>query len=594
VSEDARGRVRRRLAAILVAGLSRLFPGEEKDNFAGLRAFLTDVIDPLIPEFEGNIFKHTADLVLIEFDSVVEATRCAAALRDAVARHNQAVPNEQRLAMRIGINLGDIIAEGGDIFGDGVNIAARVEALAEPGSIFVSEMAYHHIADKVDFDFEDLGPQTLKNIRRPIRVYRMGGETTEPSAGFDDAEPAFAASAVGFDDHRAIAVLPFANFSGDPEQEFFADGITEDIISLLAGWRAFPVIARNSTFNYKGKSVDIKKVGEELGVRYVVEGSVRKSGRRVRVTVQLIRADTNHHIMAERYDRDLTDLFELQDEIAHTIAGAIEPELLKFERERITERPPQSEDAYELYQHGVWHHYRQNKADNIEAQAYFRRALAIDAQYPQATAGLSIALSAAASLGWADNVDALFEEAYDLAQKAVTLDPRYPNAHFALGLACMWTRRSERAIAAFEEAIKFNPSFAAAHVLLGQMYLYAGRREETIEQAEKGIRLSPSDPRLFIWLPALAGAHYQMRHYEEAVEAGRRSWSLNRNWPHGLRYVVAGLAQLGRIAEAQAALAELKLADASLESSASVLRRVYPDRAAVDHVLEGLRKAGFE
>jgi adenylate cyclase len=594
VSEEARGRVRRRLAAILVVGLSRLFPGEEKDNFTGLRAFLTDVIDPLIPGFEGNIFKQTGDLVLIEFDSVVEATRCAAALRDAVIRHNQTLANEQRLAMRIGINLGDIIAEGGDIFGDGVNIAARVEALAEPGSIYVSEMAYHHVADKLDFDFEDLGPQNLKNIRRPIRVYRMGAAIKPQAADLDDAEPAVAASPSGFDDRRAIAVLPFANFSGDPEQEFFADGITEDIITMLAGWRAFPVIARNSTFNYKGQTVDIKKVGEELGVRYVLEGSVRKSGRRVRVTAQLIRADTNHHIMAERYDRDLTDLFELQDEIVTTIAGAIEPELLKFERERIVERAETNEDAYQFYQRGMWHHYRQNKADNIEAQAHFRRALTTDAQYPQATAALSIALSSAAMVGWAEKADARFEEAYELAQLAVTLDPRYPNAHFALGLACMWTRRSERGITAFEEAIKLNPSFAAAHVLLGQMYLYAGRREEAIERAEKGIRLSPSDPRLFIWLVALAGAHYQMRHYAEAVEAGRRSWSLNRNWPHGLRYVVAGLAQLDRIAEAQAALAELKLMDANLEFTASVLRRNWPDPADVDHLLDGLRMAGFE
>jgi adenylate cyclase len=586
-------RVTRRLAAILVAGYSRLLPGDEKENFAELRGLLTGVIGPQIGEFGGNIFKETTELVLADFDDVVEASRCAAALRDAVAQTNQTLPEEQRIAMRIGINFGDIIAEEGDIFGDGVNIAARVEALAKPGSVYVSETVRQQVADKVDFDFEDLGPQSLKNIARPVRVYRMAGERAELSEDLV-AAATLVAGAPEFDDRRAIAVLPFANFSGDSEQEFFADGITEDIISMLAGWRAFPVIARNSTFTYKGKDVDIKKVGQELGVRYVLEGSVRKSGRRVRVTMQLIRADTNHHIMAERYDRDLTDLFDLQDEIAHTIAGAIEPELLKFERERIAERPPQSEDAYELYQRGVWHHYRQNKSDNIEAQVYFRRALAIDAQYPQATAALSVALSAAASLGWADNADALFEEAYDLAQRAVTLDPRYPNAHFALGLVCMWTRRSERAIAAFEEAIKLNPSFAAAHVLLGQMYLYAGRREETIEQAEKGIRLSPSDPRLFIWLPALAGAQYQMRHYEEAVEAGRRSWSLNRNWPHGLRYVVAGLAQLGRIEEAKAALAQLKLMDANLEFSASVFRRNWPNPADVDHLLEGLRQAGFE
>jgi tetratricopeptide (TPR) repeat protein len=298
--------------------------------------------------------------------------------------------------------------------------------------------------------------------------------------------------------------------------------------------------------------------------------------------------------MAQRYDRDLTDLFELQDEIAHTIAGAIEPELLKFERERIAERPQHSEDAYELYQRGMFHHYRQNKQDNIEAQAYFRRALAIDPKYPQAMAALALAVLNAANLGWAEDMERSYEEALELAQRAINLDPRFPNARFALGGVCMWTRRAERAIAEFEEAIKLNPSFAAAHVLLGQMYLYAGRREEAIERAAKGISLSPSDPRLFIWLPALAGAHYQMRHYAEAVEAGRRSWSLNRNWPHGLRYVVAGLAQLGRIEEAQAALAALRLMDANLEYSASVWRRNWPDPADVDHLLDGLRKAGFE
>jgi adenylate cyclase len=594
VSEDARGRVRRRLAAILVAGLSRLFPGEEKGNFAGLRALLTDVIDPLIPDFEGNIFKHTADLVLIEFDSVVEATRCAAALRDAVARHNQTLPNEQRLAMRIGINLGDIIAEGGDIFGDGVNIAARIEALAEPGSIFVSEMAYHHIADKVDFDFEDLGPQNLKNIRRPVRVYRMGAEIKDQPADLDDAEPALAASPSGFDDRRAIAVLPFANFSGDPEQEFFADGITEDIISLLAGWRAFPVIARNSTFTYKGKTVDIKKVGEELGVRYVLEGSVRKSGRRVRVTAQLIRADTNHHIMAERYDRDLTDLFELQDEIVTTIAGAIEPELLKFERDRIAEQPQQNQDAYELYHRGVWHHHRYSKEDNTEAQRLFQAALALDQDYPQAIAALAHAVCNAAFLNWSDDPEFSYEEAFELAHRAVALDGRYPAARFVLGLVCMWTSRLQRAVAEFREAVNLNPSYSAAYVLLGQTFTYQGQPEEAIPLIQKGIRLSPSDPRLFISLGVLAGAHYQAGQYEQAIEIGRRSRTLNRNWPVGLRYVVAGLAELGRMEEAQAALTELKRLDPNLAYVEGLLTRLYPSRDGVDHILDGLRKAGFD
>src|SRR5215831_8323201 len=386
VPDEATEGVTRRLAAILVAGYSRLLPGDEKENFAELRSFLTGVVEPQITEFGGDIFKETTELVLANFGNVVKAVRCAAALRDEVAQRNRPLAEEERIAIRIGINFGDIIVEEGDIFGDGVNIAARVEALANPGSVYLSEIVHKQVDDQVDFDFEDLGPQDLKNISRPIRVYRISGELAELSEKLVAAAAKFSAGAPVFDDRRAIAVLPFVNFSGDPEQEFFADGITEDIISMLAGWRAFPVIARNSTFNYKGKTVDIKKVGEELGAHYILEGSVRKSGRRVRVTVQLIRADTNHHIMAERYDRDLTDLFDLQDEIAHAIAGAIEPEILKFERDRIAERPQRSEDAYELYQRGVWHHYRHTRDDHAEAQRLFRAALAIDPDYPQATA----------------------------------------------------------------------------------------------------------------------------------------------------------------------------------------------------------------
>jgi adenylate cyclase len=593
VSKEPKGRTRRRLAAVLVTGLRPLFRGDETHSFTRLRSCLAEIIVPLISQFDGSIFKQTGDVVLSEFGSVVEAARCAAALREAMVRHNQNLRNEQRIATGIGINLGDVIAESGDIFGDGVNIAARLEALAEPGSILVSGTVHHHVADKVDFEFEDLGRKQLKNISRPVRIYRMGGKATPEAEDFA-ADQTAAVSLSGFDDRRAIAVLPFANFSGDPEQEFFADGITEDVIAMLAGWRAFPVIARGSAFNYKGQTVDIKKVGEELGVRYVVEGSVRKSGRRVRVTAQLIRADTNHHIMARRYDRDLSDLFELQDELVSTIAGAIEPEILKFERERIAERPQHNEDAYEVYQWGLFHHYRQNKADNVEAQTYFRQALAIEPQYPQATAALSITLSAAAMTGWAEHADACFEDAYVLAPRAVSLDPRYPNAHFALGLICMWTSRVDRAMAAFEEAIKLNPSFAAAHVLLGQMYLYSGRPREAIALAEKGIRLSPNDPRLFIWLPALAGAYYQLLQYEKAVEIGRRSWTLNRSWPAGLRYVVAGLAELGRVNEAQAPLAELKRLNANLAFVEGNLRRLYTDQAGIDHILDGLRKAGFE
>jgi adenylate cyclase len=594
MSDDGRGHAKRRLAAILFAGYGRLLPGDEAEGFAAVTLLLSEIVKPQVLKSGGNIIRWTGDGVLVEFESVVEAARCAAALRDAVTRLNQAVLPERRIGIRMGINLDDVIAEGGDVFGDGVNIAARLQALAEPGSVYVSEIVRDRVAGRVGFDFEDLGAHNLKNIAKPVRVFRLGGEMMERSTSRADGRAVSALSLPRFDDRRAIAVLPFVNFGGDPEQEFFADGITEDIISMLAGWHAFPVISRNSTFTYKRKTVDIKKVGQELGVRYVVEGSVRKSGRRVRVTAQLIRADTGHHLMAEKYDRDLTDLFELQDEIVSAIVGAIEPELLKFERDRIAEQPQHNEDAYELYQRGVWHHYRHNRADNIEAQAYFRHALALDAQYAQATAALALALCNAAYLNWAEDLEANYAESYNLAQRAVILDGRYPAAHFVLGLVCMWTSHSERAIASIREAIKLNPSFAAAHVLLGQTFTYRGQPQEAIPLVERGIRFSPSDPRLFISLGVLAGAHYQAGHYNEAIEIGRRSWTLNHNWPVGLRYVVAGLARLGRIEEAQTALAELKKLDANLAFVEGLLIRLYPCRAGINHILDGLRMAGME
>jgi tetratricopeptide (TPR) repeat protein len=298
--------------------------------------------------------------------------------------------------------------------------------------------------------------------------------------------------------------------------------------------------------------------------------------------------------MAERYDRDLTDLFELQDEITHAIAGAIEPEILKFERDRIADRPQHSEDAYQLYQRGVWHHYRHAKEDNIAAQGYFRRALAIDPDYPQALAALALAVCNAGYLGWADDAERNYEESFALAQRAVAVDGRYPAARFVLGLTCMWTRRSDRAMAEMRQAIDLNPSFAQPYAILGNMLTYVGQPEETPPFVEKAIRLSPSDPRLFMWLGVLAGAHYQLRHYEQAVEVGRRSWTLNRNFPAGLRCVVAGLGQLGRIEEAHTAVAELKKLDPNLAFVEGVLSRLYHNRDGADHLLDGLRKAGFE
>jgi adenylate cyclase len=424
-------------------------------------------------------------------------------------------------------------------------------------------------------------------INQPAQLNREGA----------DAEPAPARiSEIGARLQRglSIVVLPFSDLSCDPEQQYLADGITEDVTANLSRFTDMLVISRSTAFTFRNKPFEARQIGRELGVRYVLEGSVRRSGRRVRVNAQLIDAEVDALLWADRFEGLLSDLFELQDEFTNAIAGAIEPELLKCERNRIARRPPQTEDTYELYQRGLWHFYRYTKNDSLAAESLFRRALAIDTQYPQPIAQLAITLCNAAYLGWADDATRNYVEAYDLAQRAVGLDARYPPANFALGLVCMWTRRSDFAMSSFQEAINLNPSYAPAHILLGQMHLYGGHPEEAIALVEKGIRLSPKDPRLFMWLPALAGAHYQLRHYAEAIEAGCRSWLLNRNWPAGLRYVVAGLARSGRVEEAKAALEELKSLNPDLAFVEGNLSRLYNDRAAIDHILDGLRAAGFD
>ncbi len=391
----------------------------------------------------------------------------------------------------------------------------------------------------------------------------------------------------------SIVVLPFGNLSSDPGQQYLADLITEDLTTSLSRLPSISVISRNTAFTYRARPRDTRQIGRELGVRYVLEGSVRRAGRRVRISAQLIDAEADIHLWAERYDRRISELLALQDDIAAAIAGAIEPQLLKSERERVARREPHNEGAYESYQRGLWYLYRYTKNDNIEAQKFFGRALAADPEYPQATAHLAISVCNSAYLGWASDPDSSYSEAHELAERAVSLDPRCPGAHFSLGLVCMWTSKPDQAFASFEEAIALNPSYAAAHVLLGQMHLYDGDPEKAIVLAERGIRLSPRDPRLFMWLPAVSGGHYQFKQYARAVETGQRSWRLNRHWPAGLRYAVAAMGQLGRLDHAEEAVAHLKLLNPDLAFVEGNLRRLYRDRAAVSHILDGLRKAGF-
>jgi adenylate cyclase len=377
----------RRLAAILaadVAGYSRLMGADEEGTLAALKALRREVADPKIKEHRGRIVKTTGDGLLLEFASVVDAVRCAVEVQREITERNADVPPDRRIELRMGINLGDIIRDGRDIFGDGVNVAARLEALAEPGGIYVSRVVHDQVRDKLDVAFEDLGEQQVKNIARPVHVWRI-------RLG---AKSAVSAS-LGLPDKPSIAVLPFANMSADPEQEFFADGIAEDVITALSRYPSLFVIARNSSFTYKGRAVDVKQIGRELGVRYVLEGSLRKAGNRIRVTAQLVEAETGNHIWAERYDRGLADIFAVQDEIAQAVTIAIAPAIADAEQHRAMRKPPGSLDAWAAYQRGLWHLSKANIDDNALAQKFLQQAVDLDPSFAGGYKGLANAQSEA-------------------------------------------------------------------------------------------------------------------------------------------------------------------------------------------------------
>src|SRR5947209_8595258 len=366
-------RAERRLTAILaadVAGYSRLMGQDEAGTLSRLRAHRRELIDPKIAEHKGRIVKTTGDGLLVEFPSVVEAVACAVAVQRGMAERNVSSPQDQRIVFRVGINLGDIIVDGEDIHGDGVNVAARLEALAEPGGVCVSGTVRDHIGDRLDITFDDMGEQSLKNIARPVRVYavRLANVARTPTVSLSESQTVLA-----LPDKPSIAVLPFQNMSGDPEQEYFADGMVEEIITALSRVRWFFVIARNSTFTYKGHAVDVKQVGRELGVRYVLEGSVRKSGNRLRITAQLVEAETGNHLWAERYDRDVSDIFAVQDEITERVVAAIEPELYTAEQVRSQSKPPDSLDAWECVIRALSCIGQGTQDENTEAEALFGR-----------------------------------------------------------------------------------------------------------------------------------------------------------------------------------------------------------------------------
>jgi adenylate cyclase len=587
MSTEGRNRPERRLAAILaadVAGYSRLIGVDEEGTLGRLKAIRAEVIDSAIAVHRGRLVKTTGDGFLVEFASVVDALRCATEAQQAMADRNAAIVEADRIELRIGIHQGDIVVEEGDIFGDGVNVAARLEALAEPGGICVSARVQEDAAGRLDLAFVDLGEQTLKYIARPIRAYRVGPrKAATPSAQTPLPLP----------DKPSIAVLPFQNMSGDPEQEVFADGMVEDITTALSKLRWFFVIARNSSFAYKGRAVDVKQVGRELGVRYVLEGSVRKAGNRLRVTAQLVEAETGNHVWAERYDRDLADIFTVQDEITELVVAAIEPELYAAENIRSQRKPPESLDAWECVIRALTAIGQGTPEAIIEAEALCRRAIAIAPNYGQAHSLLAWALLRRTMRS--DDLRTVMPEITAEAQTALALDDRDPWAYMVQAQLLNRLRRFDDAARASRRAFELNPNFAPAYAMLAITLAFQGAFDEAIGSAQHALGLSPNDRNvgLFAWLGS-ANAQFAVGRYDEAVASARLAIENGPGHIGPHTFLTAALALRGDMmaaAEARDALLRLRPGFSLTwmkENMPIPLTGELKERLA-----EGLRKAGI-
>jgi len=590
VTED---RIDRRLAAIFagdIAGYSRLMSIDEEGTLRQLKGHRKELVDPKISEHRGRVVKTTGDGMLVEFVSVVDAVRCAVDIQRGMAERNADVPADRRIEFRVGINVGDIISDANDIYGDGVNVAARLEALAEPGGILVSRTVHDQVRDKLSFGFEDLGEQTVKNIARPIGVHRVSiAETsmTAVKAGTTAAKTDLL-SAI----RPSIAVLPFANMSGDPEQDYFADGISEDIITGLSKLRWFFVIARNSSFAYKGKGVDVRRAARELGVRYVLEGSVRKGGNRVRITTQLIDAETGNHIWADRYDGELTDVFALQDEITKKVVAAIEPRLLEAEGLRSQSRSPEELGAWDRVIRANSLFWRLTKNETEHAIEMLQRAVERYPEYAPAHSLLAFALLISGYMG-SRLTEPQLKQAAAHAARAAELDDSDPSAHLALGFAAFMRRQTPIAAAEFHRALSLNPNFAAAHGYLGWALAFDGQTALASAHLEEAMRLSPHDPQNAIFNTGLAIVHYFDGRFAQAVEYSRKALQQRSAFTAGYRIHVASLAQAGEIDEAREALGRLKELHPEL-SIAWMEQNVPYTPGPMAKFLEGMRKAGLQ
>ncbi len=570
--------IQRRLAAILaadVAGYSRLMGADEAGTLAALRALRKDLFEPAVANHRGAVVKRMGDGWLVEFASVADAVSCALIVQEELARRDT-------VELRIGVHLGDITHEDEDIYGDGVNIAARLQEIAEPGAIIISDIAWRSIDGKLSAAFADLGEQDLKNIAKPVTAYGWGmtAIANEPIA-------------LTLPDKPSIAVLPFDNMSGDPEQEYFADGIVDDLITALSRVREFMVIARNSSFTYKGRAVDVTEVGRELGVRYVIEGSVRKAGERVRITVQLIDSNSNSHLWADRYDRVVEDIFALQDEITAAIAAAIRPELALAEQERALRKPPESLDAYDLYYRGCWHCWQTTNENLTEGVRLLREACAIDPNFALAHARLASGLYAIIIIWNPDDWENLARDALDHGRRAVALDKNDAVCHYGLGRALAANGDWLAARDAFAKALTLDPNNVQGHHGLAFALGHLRQYDEALRHSDMAIRLSPRDPAMWSFLLVKAMIFYEMLDYDKAADVARQSTRESNARHNSWSVLAAALGQSGRIDEAQSAVNELlqQMPDATIRTDRLALAQNAPDPA--DHLREGLRKAGM-
>jgi TolB-like protein len=577
----------RRLAAIMMAdvvGYSRMMEADEAGTLAVLKERRSNVLGPVIQAHGGRIVKYMGDGVLIEFGSALNAVRGAIELQVKMAAANEGADESKRIVLRIGINLGDVIGDGSDIYGDGVNIAARLEPLADPGGIVVSSAVHDQVRGKISETFEDKGERTLKNIAQPVRVHMLRrGEQAPPRAVM-----------LTLPDRPSIAVLPFQNMSGDVEQDYFADGVVEEIITALSRFNALFVIARNSSFSYRGGAVDIKQVGRELGVRYVLEGSVRKAGNRVRITGQLIDAGTGAHLWADRFDGGLEDIFDLQDRVTASVVGAIAPKLEQAEIERATRKPTDRLDAYDYFLRGMAAFYRWDRSANSEALALFGKAIELDPNFAAAYALAARCYAQRKSSGWVTDRTREIAEAERLARRAGELGRDDAVALNSAGIALVFVVGDLEGGAAYiERGLSLNPNLAWAWLASSSIRVWRGEPEEAIEHVGRAIRLSPNDPQLFVMQSSISAAHFFAGRYEEALRWAEMSIGERPDYIPSLAWAAASAARCGNEAAATKSMARLR--QLMPELRLSNLTDLFPIRRPEDFARwsESLRKAGL-